>query len=208
MTARGRFITLEGGEGAGKTTLSRGLATILEQAGHTVLRTREPGGSPGAEAIRELVLGRGGWDPLAEAMLMSAARREHLRKTIEPALDGGRWVISDRFADSTMAYQGDAEGVGAERCRLLTSLALGQVRPDLTLILDLPVELGAARARQRGETNRFEDKPLGFHERVRQAFLRIAADEPGRCTVIDASRPVEEVLEQARVALDRLLQAS
>ena len=159
MMPRGRFITLEGGEGAGKTTLSRGLATFVEQAGHTILRTREPGGSPGAEAIRELVLGREGWDPLAEAMLMSAARREHLRKTIEPALSAGSWVISDRFADSTLAYQGDAEGVGAERCGLLASLALGEVRPDLTLILDLPVELGAARARQRGEINRFENKP-------------------------------------------------
>ncbi|MFT8242684.1 dTMP kinase [Roseomonas sp. BN140053] len=204
-SSRGRLITLEGGEGAGKTTLSRGLAAFLAGCGLPVLRTREPGGSPGAEAVRRLVLGRGGWDPLAEALLMSAARREHIARTVLPAMAAGIWVVSDRFADSTAAYQGAAEGVSPEQCRSLAELALGDLRPSLTLVLDVPAGTGTRRALARGDANRFEGESAAFHARVRQAFLDIAAAEPERCVVLDGSAPVAAVLEAAQRAVGQRL---
>ena len=196
-----RLVTLEGGEGAGKSTLARALADRLAAAGLAVLRTREPGGAPGAEAIRALLLGRDDWDPMTEAMLVSAARREHVVRTVAPALAAGTWVISDRFADSTAAYQGAAGGLGLEPCRQLAALALGPLRPDLTLVLDLASAAGIARALGRGEQNRFEALGPDFHARVREAFLAIAAAEPERCAVLDATRPAAAVLDDALAAI-------
>ncbi|MFC7735973.1 dTMP kinase [Roseomonas sp. GCM10028921] len=199
--ARGRFITLEGGEGAGKTTLSRALAAALAEGGLPVLRTREPGGAPGAEAVRALILGHGPWDPVAEAMLHFAARREHLARSLEPALAAGIWVVCDRFADSTLAYQGAGQGLSRDVWERLCDLALGPLRPDLTLVLDLPPERGMTRALSRGDANRYEMQGEAFHARVRAGFLAIAAREPGRCAVLDASRPADEVFSLSLAAL-------
>ena len=187
---RGRFITLEGGEGAGKSTQARRLAERLRVAGHEVVLTREPGGSPGAESIRALlVTGRADrWSPTTEALLMYAARRDHIERTIAPALERGAWVVSDRFADSTRAYQGAGGGVPASFIQALERYVVGETRPDLTLILDLPVDAGLARAagRDHAET-RFEAKGADFHQRLRDGFLAIARVETDRCAVIDAS---------------------
>ena len=191
---RGRFITFEGGEGAGKSTQARRLAAHLCDLGQPVLLTREPGGAPGAEAIRAVVLGGHGLDPIAEAMLMFAARREHLVATIRPALAAGFWVICDRFADSTLAYQVHGQGVARGVFEALAGLALEGLRPDLTLILDLPPEAGLARARGRGvAADRFERLGLDFHARVRAGFRAIAAAEPGRCVVLDATLDAQAV---------------
>ena len=195
--ARGRFITFEGGEGGGKSTQARHLARALEQAGIAVALTREPGGAPGAEEIRKLVVEGAPerWDALTEALLLTAARHEHVIRTIEPALAAGRWVISDRFADSTLAYQGYGRGVDRGALESLRRLAVGALVPDLTLILDVPVELGLARAHQRrGHELRFEAMDRDFHERLRQGFHAIAAAEPARCVVIDATGPPDAVM--------------
>lgn len=197
---RGRFITLEGGEGAGKTTQIRLLADALSACGIDVVLTREPGGSQGAEEIRALLVSgeTGRWGPVTEALLHTAARRDHLERTVWPALDVGRWVICDRFFDSTMAYQGYGLGLGRDLIAALQATALGNFRPDLTLILDLPVETGLARANaRRGGEDRYERMDLDFHHRLRDGFLDIAGREPDRCAVIDAAHPVETV--QARI---------
>jgi dTMP kinase len=199
---KARFITLEGGEGAGKTTLSRRLAAAMSAAGLAVLRTREPGGAPGAEALRGLMLhGTVDWDPVAEAMLMFAARREHLAKTIRPALDAGIWVVCDRFADSTLAYQCHGHGLDAAVWRKLADVALGSFGPDATLVLDLPPEAGMARALTRGLPDRFERLGAAFHARVHEGFRAIAAANPDRCTLLDATRGPEEVFGAAAAAL-------
>ena len=186
---RGRFITIEGGEGAGKSTQVRLLAEALERAGKTVCATREPGGSPGAEEIRRLLVAGAveRWDPLTEALLHFAARREHLNKVIWPKLAAGTWIVSDRFADSTMAYQGYGMGLGRDVIEQLYALVVGDFAPDLTVILDLPVELGLERAaaRRDGE-DRYERLGQEFHTRLREAFRDIARREPGRCVLIDA----------------------
>ena len=197
--ARGRFITFEGGEGAGKTTQIRRLAERLRASLGEVVLTREPGGSPGAEALRALLVygDTDRWSPLAEALILSAARTDHLIRLIRPALDRGAWVLSDRFTDSTRAYQGAAGGVPADVLLALERLVVADTRPDLTLVFDLPVENGLARAANRGGgEERFERKGHAFHERLRQGFLRIAREEPQRCVVLDAGRPVEEIGEQ------------
>ena len=197
--ARGRFITLEGGEGAGKSTQARRLAAHLSDQGLPVLVTREPGGSAGAEKIRSLLLGGTGFDPVAEAMLMFAARREHVVATIRPALAAGMWVICDRFADSTRAYQCHGQGVPGEVYRKLADLALEGLAPDLTLILDIPPEAGMARAAARGvAADRYERLDAGFHARVRAGFLAIAKAEPSRCAVVDATRDPEAVFAAIR----------
>jgi len=195
-----RFITIEGGEGAGKSTQVRRLAEALRARGHRVVETREPGGSPGAEVIRGLLVSGASdrWDAWTEALLVTAARRDHVVRTIRPALDGGAWVISDRFFDSTLAYQGIAKGAGEAETRALQRLALGDFAPDLTLVLDLPAETGLARALARasaqGEAvSRFEALDLAFHHRLRAAFRAIAAAEPARCAVIDATAAVDDV---------------
>lgn len=200
--ARGRFITLEGGEGAGKSTQARRLAAHLSDQGFPVLVTREPGGSAGAEKIRNLLLDGTGFDPVAEAMLMFAARREHVVATIRPALAAGMWVICDRFADSTRAYQCHGQGVPGEVYRKLADLALEGLAPDLTLILDIPPEAGMARAAARGvAADRYERLDAGFHARVRAGFLSIAAAEPARCAVVDATRDAEAVFAAIRAEL-------
>jgi dTMP kinase len=206
----GRFITIEGGEGAGKSTLQRGLVAALGQAGIDALATREPGGAPGAEDIRKLLVEGAPerWDAVSEALLVVAARRCHVTGTIRPALAAGRWVVCDRFADSTAAYQGYAGGVALDDLGALHRLIAGGLAPDLTLILDLPVAIGLARAAARpgGET-RFERKGRDFHERLRQGFLDIARREPARCAVIDAAAPPEQVLRAALAAVRERLSA-
>lgn len=197
---KGTFITLEGGEGAGKSTHIRFLADHLSAHGVDVLTTREPGGAPGAELIRKLLVEGppDAWDSTTEALLMFAARRDHLERTIRPALARGQWVISDRFADSSRAYQGYGHGVAHERIETLYRLAVGDFAPDLTIILDLPVAIGLARAvARRGVEDRFERFGPAFHERVREGFRAIAAAEPQRCALIDADAPIETV--RARV---------
>jgi dTMP kinase len=186
---RGRFITFEGGEGSGKSTQAGRLAERLRARGLEVLLTREPGGSPGAEAIRELVVNGEGerWSPQTEVLLMFASRNDHLERTIRPALAAGHWVICDRFADSSRAYQGGGGGVDRAFIEALDQAVVGADQPDLTLIFDLPVEEGLERAFGRGlfET-RFESKGVAFHERLRRTFLDIAAEHEDRCRVIDA----------------------
>ena len=187
--APGRFISLEGGEGTGKSTQTRRLADALRARGIETVLTREPGGSPGAELIRKLVVeGEGGrWTPITETLLLYAARADHVARTIGPALARGHWVVSDRFNDSTFAYQGGGRGVPRETIRRIDAAVLDDFKPDLTLILNLAVETGLARAVARGGTEtRFESLGRDFHERMREAFLEIARKQPDRCRVIDA----------------------
>lgn len=192
----GRFITLEGGEGAGKSTQARRLAEILRARGIECVATREPGGSPGAEEIRALLV-RGEtarWDPVTETMLVFAARADHVARTIAPALKEKRWVICDRFTDSTYAYQGAGRGVPRETIRRIEAVVLGGFKPDLTLVLDLPAAEGLERATHRGaHDDRFEHFDRDFHERLRASFLKIARREPERCRVIDASASEDQV---------------
>ena len=183
------MITLEGGEGAGKSTQTGLLVAALGRSGITAERTREPGGSPGAEDIRRLLLEghRERWDAVSEAMLLYAARRDHVVRLIQPALDAGTWVIADRFSDSTFAYQGYGRGLALADLSALHHVALGDFMPDLTLILDLPVEEGIARVGRRSMiADRFEQLEHEFHQRLREGFLAIAAADPARCVVIDA----------------------
>jgi dTMP kinase len=201
--SQGRFITFEGGEGAGKTTQIELLAKTLRRQKFDIVTTREPGGSPGAEAIRDLVLSGAveRWDGETEALLMAAARRDHLVATIWPALTAGRIVLCDRFADSTEAYQGFGRGVARARLAELHRLAAGEFAPDLTFMLDLPAAEGLARATRRGAASRFERMPLDMHERLRQGFLEIARREHGRCVVIDARRDIGAIHAEITAAL-------
>jgi dTMP kinase len=201
---RGRFITFEGGEGAGKTTQVRLLAEALRGTGLDVVETREPGGSPGAEQIRELLIHGPSerWEPLTEALLHFAARAEHLRHRVNPALKAGSWVLSDRFTDSTMAYQGYGLGLGREPIEDLRQLVVGALDPDLTLILDLPVAEGLGRAAGRRDGGeRYEQMGQDFHERLREGFLDIARREPERCVVVNAGGTVERVQDAVRAAV-------
>jgi dTMP kinase len=206
--SRGRFITFEGGEGAGKSTQLKRLAETLRARGHEVVTTREPGGSPGAEQIRGLLVSgeTDRWDGMTEALLHFAARRDHLRRTVWPALDEGKWVLCDRFADSTLAYQGYGHGLPHQDIRDLYRLAVGSFAPDLTLILDLPVETGLARAAGRGGAeDRYEKMQGGFHQRLRDGFLSIAATEPDRCAVVPADRPLDDVTAAILAVIDERL---
>ena len=190
MTEPGRFISFEGGEGAGKSTQARRLAAALEKRGISCVITREPGGSPGAEEIRSLLVNGdpGRWEALTETLLLYAARADHVARTIKPAMEEGRWVLCDRFADSSWAYQGAGRGLDRETVRRIEAVAIGDFKPDLTFVLDLPAEEGLKRANARASTeSRFEQFDIGFHERLRQAFLDIAKRAPDRCRVIDAS---------------------
>jgi dTMP kinase len=193
---RGRFITFEGGEGAGKSTQLKRLVARLEAQGREVVATREPGGSPGAESIRDLVLNGAAdrWSPVTETLLMYAARRDHVERVIRPSLARGAWVVCDRFADSTRAYQGAAGGTDPRLIAALETYILEEVRPDLTLIFDFPPEIGLHRATARpGAEMRFESKGMAFHQRLREGFLAIAKAEPERCVVIDADGEIEAV---------------
>ena len=191
----GRFITIEGGEGTGKSTQTSLLVNALRRRGIAVVATREPGGSPGAEKIRKLLLDEAAaWDPPTEALLHFAARADHYVTLIAPALRRGDWVVSDRFADSTRVYQGFGMGLDMSAIETLYQLALGDFRPDLTLILDLPVERAMKRLKERGErADRYERMNAAFHRRIRQGFLRISENEPERVVVVDADAPVETV---------------
>ena len=198
---RGEFITFEGGEGSGKSTQAAMLALRLEALGIGVLLTREPGGSPGAEIIRHVLLS-GAAQPLgpdAEAMLFAAARNDHVEYAIRPALEAGKWVVCDRFADSTRVYQGALGKVDPRLIKSLERVAIGDLIPSLTFILDLPVEAGLVRRKQRAgdaPPDRFEAEDVEFHEKLRQAYLALAEREPQRCIVIDAGRGKEEVAKQ------------
>ncbi len=191
---RGRFIAFEGGEGAGKSTQVKGLVAHLRACGLEVVQTREPGGSPGAEALRDLLV-RGDaarWSPISETLMMYAARADHLEKIIRPALDRGAWVVCDRFADSSRAYQGAGGGVAPAFIEQIDAVVVGDTQPDLVLVMDMPVEAGLKRAHSRGDSeNRFESKGLAFHERLRQGFLNRAAKVPDRYRVIDADQTIE-----------------
>jgi len=208
---RGKFITFEGGEGTGKSTQAAMLALRLESLGLRVRLTREPGGSPGAEIIRHVLLS-GAAKPLgpeAEAMLFAAARDDHIRCTILPALEAGHWVICDRFADSTRVYQGALGDIDQRLIKALERVSLGDLYPDLTLVLDVPVALGLKRAaRRRGSANpdRFEAETIDFHDKLRQAYLALAAAEPDRCVIIDAAAPKEKVARQVWKAVNSRLQ--
>jgi dTMP kinase len=204
VPGRGLFITLEGGEGAGKTTLAATLAAALERDGREVVLTREPGGTPNAEALRALLVEgeTGRWSPMAETLLMFAARLDHVERLVKPALDRGAVVICDRFTDSTRAYQGAAGGVEPERIDAVRIAALGDFEPDLTFIVDLDPAVGLGRTRIRGETEtRFERQPSTFHTALRQAFLDIASSAPGRCVVLDGAQPPGAVANAAQKAL-------
>ncbi|HWL61489.1 MAG TPA: dTMP kinase [Steroidobacteraceae bacterium] len=204
---RGRFITLEGIEGAGKSSLQRALASQLRQRGRVVCATREPGGTPLAEDIRAVALARreGGVPPATELLLMFAARAAHVAGRIEPALARGEWVLCDRFTDASRAYQGGGRGLPAGIIEQLAAIAHPGLRPDCTLLLDLPPELGLARAAQRGEGgDRFEDERLAFFQRVRERYLALAAAEPARFRVLDAAAAPEVVLQQALAAVEAL----
>jgi dTMP kinase len=216
--ASGRFITFEGGEGAGKSTQAGLLARRLKGRGIDVVLTREPGGSPFAEQVRDLILRAdvAPHPPLAEALLFYAARMDHLEKTIRPALDSGRWVICDRFSDSTRVYQGAAGGVTPAALEVLERLVVGPTRPDLTFILDLAPADGLARAdarrtpsgnRAEAQADAYESRNLAFHERLRAGYAAIAEAEPGRCALIDGARPADQVAAEVWAETERRLLA-
>ncbi len=201
----GRFITIEGGEGAGKSTAQAFIAGKLEQQGCSVVCTREPGGTPLAEAIRNTLLSLKGEAPvdMAELLLLFAARAQHLAKVIEPALARGQWVICDRFTDATFAYQGAARGLSCEAISSLESLVQGSRRPDAVVLMDLSPEIGIARARARGELDRFEQEDRAFYDRVRVGYLTRAEAQPARYSIVDASQPLDAVQRDLRHLIDR-----
>lgn len=209
--SKGFFITLEGGDGCGKTTQRQMLVDFLTQEGIKLLCTREPGGSEAAEEIRNIILsgGKEKWDSISETLLFFAARRSHLVEKIWPAINEGTWVISDRFADSTMAYQGYGRADGLLKrtdIENLYHLVAGDFKPDLTIILDMPVNIALQRVDKRGEKDRMEGMDLSFHENLRSAFLDIAKREPERCVVIDANQSPEKVhIDIVSVIQERLL---
>lgn len=210
-SGRGRFISFEGGEGTGKSTQIKKLADRLKAARMRTLVTREPGGSPGAEIMRHLVLSGMGklLGPEAETLLFAAARDDHVRTVIQPALNHGAWVLCDRFADSTRAYQGSLGQVPVALINAMQRVTIGDLKPDLTIILDLPVEIGLARAAARrgsGTPDRFESETLSFHQGLREAYRKIAEDEPKRCVLIDANSDPDTVAGRVWTALrERLL---
>ena len=211
MAGRGAFVVFEGGEGVGKSTQARRLAAALERTGRAVTLSREPGGPPGAEQLRQLLLEAppaGGWEPEAQGLLHYAARAEHIGKVIAPALAAGGWVICDRFADSTEAYQGAGLTLDPEVLRTLRRLVVGNLEPDLVLVLDLDPAAGLGRARLRaGRADSYERLDLTFHQRVRAAFQDIAARGGERYTVIDAAAPVDAVESAVFDAVERRLGA-
>jgi dTMP kinase len=207
VTSRGRFISLEGGEGVGKSTQVKALAFALEDRGIPTLVTREPGGSGGAEAVRDLLLhgDESRWGPQAEALLFAAARADHVEKTIRPALDEGRWVLSDRFVDSSLAYQGGAGGLGIETVRAINAFAIGETFPDRTLVLVLEEGQDRALERDRDEPDRIGGRPREYHHKVETAFRLIAAEEPERVRLVDASGTPEQVTQRLLDAIADLL---
>jgi dTMP kinase len=207
VSEAGKFISLEGGEGVGKSTQLKSLAEALRNRGIDVLVTREPGGSDGAEKIRELLLSgsEDRWSPEAEALLFAAARADHFEKVIAPALRAGRWVLSDRFVDSSLAYQGGAGGLGIEAVRAINAFGIGDGFPDRTLVLSLEEGAERARARDTGGSDRIGGRPDDYHHKVAVAFHIIAAEEPERVKLVDASGMAEEVTGRLIDAIQDLL---
>lgn len=210
MASRGQFITFEGTEGVGKSTQLANAADTLKKLGINYIVTREPGGTPMAEAIRELLLAprEEPVNDLTELLLMFAARAQHLNTRILPELEAGRWVLCDRFTDATFAYQGGGRGVPAERIAQLESLVQGDFRPDQVILLDAPVETGMTRARNRGELDRFEQEAVAFFERIRQTYLKRAAADPGRYQIVDAAQPLETVSRNVTRLIQGLVNAA
>lgn len=216
MGKKGIFITFEGGEGSGKTTQVNKLAQVLTAAGHKVITTREPGGTPEGEKIRDLLVQRDGgdWTAISECLLLFAARAMHVEKVIKPALEKGKIVISDRFTDSTRAYQGYGHDFPLETIEKLNTMVLGDFKPDITFILDIETKKGLARSNRRmaaealhlNQTeDRFENMDVGFHERLRQGFLTIAKNEKNRCHIIDASLSPDDIgTEIKNIALKKI----
>ncbi|MBT4879992.1 MAG: dTMP kinase [Alphaproteobacteria bacterium] len=210
MANRGKFITFEGGEGSGKSTQITLLAQYLKDRGKEVLVTREPGGTPGAEEIRPLILTGepGRWDSMTELLLYFAARRDHLEKKIKPALAAGTWVLSDRFADSSLAYQGYAGDLGKDIVEQIIQIVVGDSEPDLTFIFDLSSEVGLKRAMDREELNaaqkedRLERKGADYHEKVRDAYQQIAKDHSDRCVLLDADKSIEDISQEISQYVD------
>lgn len=207
---KGLFITLEGGEGAGKSTQMAYVEASLKKAGKTVHVTREPGGTELGEAIRHLLLDHRqttmGDD--TELLLMFAARAQHIAELIRPALEKGEWVLCDRFTDATYAYQGGGRGIAMERIAMLEDWVQGDLRPDLTILLDLPVDVGLSRAGERGELDRFEREKMDFFDRVRKAYLDLAIRHPDRYGVVDAAQTVSQVQAQIDVILNKVLETA
>jgi dTMP kinase len=207
VSARGKFISLEGGEGVGKSTQVKALADALKNRGIGVLVTREPGGSEGAERIRELLLSgtEDRWGPQAEALLFSAARADHVAKTIRPALEAGQWVLSDRFVDSSLAYQGGAGALGIEAVRAINAFGIGDGFPDRTLVLMLDEGAERARARDTHGSDRIGGRSEDYHHKVATAFHIIAVEEPERVKLVDASGPAVQVTQRLLDAIQDLL---
>lgn len=205
---KGMFITVEGVEGAGKSSNLPFIRQYLESAGKALTVTREPGGTHLGEGIRRLLLeGHGeGMMPATELLLMFAARAEHLHRVIQPALEDGHWVLCDRFTDATYAYQGGGRGIPLRHIAELESFVQGPRRPDLTLLFDVPVSTGLARARSRSDPDRFEQQAMDFFERVRETYLQLAREHPGRYRIIDAREPLEGVRAQLTAILDQFLE--
>ncbi|HPE71085.1 MAG TPA: dTMP kinase [Candidatus Competibacter sp.] len=205
----GRLVTVDGGEGAGKTTQMESIREYLERRGYRVVMTREPGGTSLGEEIRALLLGHrdGGMTLAAETLLMFAARAEHLERVIRPALAAGYWVLCDRFTDATYAYQGGGRGLPLERIAVLEDWVQGELRPDLTLLLNVPVATGLMRAGRRGVADRFEREDVIFFERVRAIYLERAAREPDRYRIVDASQSVEAVRAEVETVLAKWLES-
>jgi dTMP kinase len=205
----GKFITVEGIEGAGKTTCMQVVTEVIEHQGINAIHTREPGGTDLGEDLRSLLLGHKHTDMSddAELLMMFAARAEHIAQKIQPALDDGKWVLCDRFTDATYAYQGYGRRIPLEKIAGLENWVQGELRPDLTLLMDLPVEVGMERAGKRSAPDRFESEAWDFFERIRQGYLSIAAEQPSRVKVIDASQDLPDVQAQVRVAIEDFVNA-
>jgi dTMP kinase len=203
----GKFITVEGIEGVGKSTNIDFLSSILEQNGISVVRTREPGGTPMAERIRQMLLEHGEEElpDIAESLLFFASRALHISNTIRPALAAGQWVVCDRFTDASRAYQGYGRGLGLERINLMAEWVEGDLQPDLTILLDAPVEVGMARAAQRSAADRLESEEASFYRRVREGYLALAAADPGRFAVLDASQELPQVRDAIAREINRLI---
>ena len=205
----GKFITVEGIEGAGKTTCMQVVTEVIEHQGINAIHTREPGGTDLGEDLRSLLLGHKhtGMSDDAELLMMFAARAEHIAQKIQPALDDGKWVLCDRFTDATYAYQGYGRGIPLEKIAGLEKWVQGKLRPDLTLLMDLPVEVGMERAGKRSAPDRFESEAWDFFERIRQGYLSIAAEQPSRVKVIDASQDLLDVQAQVKTAIEAFVNA-
>ncbi len=207
-TVQGRLITLEGGEGAGKTTALKSIRDVLDEAGIQYILTREPGGTPEAEAIRDILLKSPHLEPLTELLLMFASRREHVAKVVAPALRHGQWVVSDRYVDASYAYQGGGRGISLDLIAQLDKAVVGTFQPDLTFLLDIAPEIGMQRIQDRQHTDRIENEQQAFFERVQAAYRQRASEHPERFRLIDASKPIDEVQADIKRDMRAFLKAN